>query len=281
MTIRNLRTAALAMTLAFVPFYALAQQAGSGDDPLVATVNGEKIFRSEVLETAKSLPPQFQQQLDQVFPALVNRLVDFRLLAVAANGAGLADDEEVKSRLAELRQNVIREVFLERKIDEHVTDEALRGRYDKMIAENPAEAEVHARHILVADEAAAKEVIVALDGGADFAELARERSTGPSGPQGGDLGYFTQEQMVPEFAQAAFAMEAGSYTDEPVQTQFGWHVIKVEDRRETAPAPFEEVEEQLREEASREVVNAVLGELREGATIEVVDPLPPASDRAQ
>ena len=118
-----------------------------------------------------------------------------------------------------------------------------------------------------------------LDGGADFAELARERSTGPSGPQGGDLGYFTQEQMVPEFAQVAFALEAGTYTNEPVQTQFGWHVIKVEDRRQTEPAPFEEVEEQLREEVSREVINAVIGELRQNATIEVVDPLPLATDQ--
>jgi peptidyl-prolyl cis-trans isomerase C len=216
MKIRIFGPVTLALILAIVPFCASAQQ---GDDPLVATVNGEKIYRSEVLETAESLPPQYQQQLDEVFPALVNRLVDFRLLAVAA--AGLAKDEEVLSRLAELEQNIIREVYLERKIDERVTDEALRGRYDKMIAENPAEPEVHARHILLEDEAAAKEVIVALDGGADFAELASERSTGPSGPQGGDLGYFTQEQMVPEFAQVAFAMEAGSYTNEPVQTQFG------------------------------------------------------------
>ncbi len=283
MTIRNLGAVALALILTFAPFYASAQQGESGDDPLVATVNGEKIYRSEVLETARSLPPQYQQQqqLDQVFPALVDRLVDFRLLAVAAAGDGLAEDEEVLSRLAELQQNVMREVYLERKIDERVTDEALRGRYDKMIADNPAEPEVHARHILLEDEAVAKEVIVALDGGADFAELARERSTGPTGPQGGDLGYFTEEQMVPEFAQVAFALEAGSYSDEPVQTQFGWHVIKVEDRRQGAPARFEEVEEQLREEASREVVNAVLGELRENATIDVVDPLPPAMDQGQ
>ena len=110
MTIRNLGAVALALILAFAPFYASAQQGESGDDPLVATVNGKKIYRSEVLETARSLPPQYQQQqqLDQVFPALVDRLVDFRLLAVAA--AGLAEDEEVLSRLAELQQNVMREV---------------------------------------------------------------------------------------------------------------------------------------------------------------------------
>lgn len=273
--------ATLALILALLPFSASAQQGESGSDPLVATVNGQQIFRSEVLETAKSLPPQYQTQLDQVFPALVDRLVDFSLLAVAADKEGLAEDEEVLRRLAELQVNVMREVYLERQISKRVTDQELRGRYDKFVADNPAQPEVHARHILLEEESVAKEVIVALDGGADFAELARERSTGPSGPQGGDLGYFTQDQMVPEFAQVAFNLEAGSYTKDPVQTQFGWHVIKVEDRRQGVAVPFEELEEQLREEASREVVNTVLGELRENATIEVVDPLPPATDSSQ
>ena len=281
MRIQIFGTATLALILASLPLGASAQQSGAGDDPLVATVNGEAIYRSEVLESAQALPAQYQAQLDQVFPALVDRLVDFRLIAVAADKEGLASDEEVLRRMAKLEEDVMREVYLERQISERVTDEDLRGRYAKFLEENPAKPEIQARHILVEDEAAAKEVIVALDGGADFAELARERSTGPSGPSGGDLGYFTEEQMVPEFAQAAFALESGSYTKEPVQTQFGWHVIKVEDQRETSPAPFEELEPQLREEASREVVNSILGELRANATIEVVDPLPPVVGTGQ
>ncbi|MDH3474567.1 MAG: peptidylprolyl isomerase [Rhodospirillales bacterium] len=272
-------TAALALVLAALPLAVQAQD--SAEDPLVATVNGEKIYRSEVLETAKSLPAQYQQQLDQIFPTLVERIVDFRLLAAAASEAKLEEDEEVKRRMEELRKGVLREVYLERQIAERVTDEALQGSYQDFIAANPPQAEIKASHILLEDEAAAKEVISELDGGADFAELAKERSTGPSGPNGGDLGFFTADQMVPEFSQAAFALEPGKHSAAPVQTQFGWHVIKVMERREGAAPPFEELQDQLRDEASREVVNAVLTELREEATVEIADPLPPPAEAAQ
>jgi peptidyl-prolyl cis-trans isomerase C len=272
-------TAALALVLAALPPAAQAQD--SAEDPLVATVNGEKIYRSEVLETAKSLPAQYQLQLEQIFPTLVERIVDFRLLAAAASEAKLEEDAEVKRRMAELRKGVLREVYLERLIAERVTDEVLQGRYQDFIAANPPQPEIKASHILLEDETVAKEVISELDGGADFAALAKERSTGPSGPNGGDLGYFTTDQMVPEFSQAAFALEPGKHSAEPVQTQFGWHVIKVIERREGAPPPFEELQGQLRDEASREVVNTVLAELREGATVEIEDPLPPPAEAAQ
>jgi peptidyl-prolyl cis-trans isomerase C len=272
-------TAALALVLAALPPAAQAQD--SAEDPLVATVNGEKIYRSEVLETAKSLPAQYQLQLEQIFPTLVERIVDFRLLAAAASEAKLEEDAEVKRRMAELRKGVLREIYLERLIAERVTDEVLQGRYQDFIAANPPQPEIKASHILLEDETVAKEVISELDGGADFAALAKERSTGPSGPNGGDLGYFTTDQMVPEFSQAAFALEPGKHSAEPVQTQFGWHVIKVIERREGAPPPFEELQGQLRDEASREVVNTVLAELREGATVEIEDPLPPPAEAAQ
>ncbi len=271
MKLKHLAVSALALAA----MLSAASAQDSADDPLVATVNGEQVFRSEVLETAKTLPPQYQAQLDQIFPALVERVIDFRLLAAAAEAADLADDPEVVRRVAELRRNVVREVYLERTVEARITDEALRGQYDAFLAANPPKPEVSARHILLAEDAQAKEAIVALDGGADFAELARERSTGPSGPNGGDLGFFTKEQMVPEFAEAAFTMAPGSYSEEPVKTQFGWHVIKVEERRDSQPPAFEEMADQLREEASRAAVTEVLAGLREGAEVEIVDPLPP------
>ena len=267
-------TAALMLVAAGLPADGIAQEAGSEDDPLVAKVNGEEVRRSEVLEAARALPAQYQAQLDQIFPMLVERVVDFRLLASAAQSAGLADDEEVESRMDRLRLEVMREVYLERRLDERVTAVALQSRYDAFLVANPPAEEVRARHILLADEESAKETIVSLNGGGDFAELARERSTGPSAAQGGDLGYFTAEQMVAEFSQAAFAMEAGTYSKEPVQTQFGWHVIKVEDRRKSEAPPFEEMEGQLRQELQREAVTTILSELRQGAAIEIL-PTPP------
>ncbi len=266
MIAKLLAPAVLALALAALAPAAAAQD--SGDDPLVATVNGEQIFRSEVLETAKTLPPQYQAQLDQIFPALVERVVDFRLLAAAAEAANLAEDAEVVSRMAELRRNVVREVYLERAVEVRITDEALKGQYQAYLEANPPEPEVSARHILLEEEAEAKEAIVALDGGADFADLARERSTGPSGPKGGDLGFFTKEQMVPEFAEVAFAMEPGSHSKEPVQTQFGWHVIKVEDRRAAAPPALEELRADIFNELAQAVIADGIVELREGVAIE-------------
>ena len=272
MTFAPIKTGALILALASLPVAASAQ----ADDPLVATVNGKEIHRSEVLEAARSLPAQYQSQLEQIFPMLVERVVDFHLLSEAAGAAGFAKDEEVKRRLAKLQDDVMREVYIQRQIDERVNDAAVRKRYDEFLAGNPAQPEVHARHILVEDEAAAKELIVKLDGGADFAELAKESSTGPSASRGGDLGYFTADQMVPEFSEQAFKLEDGQYSKAPVKTQFGWHVIKVEDRRDSAPPAFEGMEQQLREELSREAVGTVLSDLREVAKVEIVSPLPTA-----
>ncbi|NJO38685.1 MAG: hypothetical protein HC871_15110, partial [Rhizobiales bacterium] len=121
--------------------------------------------------------------------------------------------------------------------------------------------EVRARHILLASEDDAKAVIAELEGGADFSELAKEKSTGPSGPQGGDLGYFKKGQMVPEFGDAAFAMDVGSTSAAPVKTQFGFHVIKVEDKRKVEPS-FEETEPQIRQEVARAIVTALVEDLR-------------------
>jgi peptidyl-prolyl cis-trans isomerase C len=272
MTFAPIKTGVLILALASLPVAASAQD----DDPLVATVNGKEIHRSEVLEAARSLPAQYQSQLQQLFPMLVERVVDFHLLSEAAGKAGFAKDKEVKRRLAKLQEDVIREVYIQRQIDKRVNDAAVRKRYDEFLAGNPAKPEVHARHILVEDEATAKELIKKLDGGADFAELAKESSTGPSASRGGDLGYFTADQMVPEFSEQAFKLEDGQYSKAPVKTQFGWHVIKVEDRRESAPPAFEGMEQQLREELSREAVGTVLSDLREGAKVAIVSPLPAA-----
>jgi peptidyl-prolyl cis-trans isomerase C len=275
MAVTFVKTCTLILVLALLPAAVSAQDTKPADDPLVATVNGAEVYRSEVLDAARSLPPQYQAQLQQIFPMLVERVVDFRLLSEAAGEAGLAQDQEVKSRLAKLQDDVMREVYLQRQIDKQVSEAALRKRYDDFLAANPAQPEVHARHILVEDEATAKDMIVKLDGGADFAELAQEHSTGPSSSRGGDLGYFTADQMVPEFSEKAFELKNGEHSKAPVQTQFGWHVIMVEDRRDSTPPAFENMEQQLREEASRDVVNGVLSNLREGAKIDIVSPLPP------
>ncbi len=270
MVVRRLFGAALALALAASPMNLAAQEGGSGEDRVVARVNGEEIHWSDVLALARTLPAEYQTQLMQIYPMLVERLVDFKLAGEAGRAAGLASDERVKAFVVKAEEQAIRDVYLEREITARITDAAIQDAYKAYSAANPPAEELHARHILVETEEEAQEIIALLDGGADFAELAKERSTGPSGPKGGDLGYFTAEQMVPEFSEAAAALEPRQHTAEPAKTQFGWHVIKLEDRRTSQAASLEEVEPQLREQLAREAVEAVLGSLREGAEIEIV-----------
>ncbi|MBB3066337.1 peptidylprolyl isomerase [Limibacillus halophilus] len=236
-------------------------------DSVVATVNGEDLTHGEVVAAAESLGPQYMANLDSVYQILVERLIDLRLVQQAALKAGLEDDAEVAERVESLRQQVVRDVFLERALNEAVTEAALQDRYAAFLEQNPPQTEAKARHILVETEEDAKAIIVELDGGADFAALARERSTGPSGAEGGDLGYFTADVMVPEFSQAAFALEPGSYTKTPIQTQFGWHVILVEDKRDTPPPSFEELRTQLSNELRQEAARKLVEDLRGTADI--------------
>lgn len=272
----SLRTliAGFGLALAVAVPAALAQEQGAGpvEDPVVARVDGEEILRSEVLAMASSLPPQYQSQIMQIYPALVQRLIDFRLAGRLGRAEGLANDDEVKARVAAAEERAIRDVYLERAIEARVTDEGLKSRYEEFVVANPPSSEQRARHILLKTKEEARDIIAELDAGADFAELAKEHSTGPSAAQGGDLGYFTAEQMVPEFAQAAAALDPGSYSAEPTQTQFGWHVIKLEDRRQVPTPSFEEMEDQLRQELSTEAVEAILADLRDGAEIEILPP---------
>ena len=268
--IRSALTAlALALPLLASPLAATAQTQEAEEDPVVARVNGAEIRRSEVFAFASTLPAQYQTQILQIYPLLVQRLVDFKLASVAGREAGLADDAKVKARLAELEDRVIREAWFEQAINDRVTDDSLQDSYKDYVAANPPAQETRARHILLETEVQAREIITKLDGGADFAELAKEHSTGPSGAQGGDLGYFTKDQMVPEFSAAAGALEPGQHSKDPTQTQFGWHVIKVEDRRDSAPPGFEQVAPQLREELARGAVEEALEQLRQASEIEI------------
>jgi len=240
-------------------------------NPVVAVVDGTQVHRSDVEAVARALPEQYRQvPLPQIYGMLLERAIDFRLLANAAEDQDLAGEPDVQAALAKARADVLRDAYLRGKIDEGTTDERLRERYDDLKNdEGFAQEEVHARHILVGSEDEAKEVIAQLEGGADFAGLAGEHSVDPSArSNGGDLGFFRRGQMVPEFAEAAFALEPGNRTTEPVQSQFGWHVIEVLERRTGAPS-FEETEPRLRQEVAREIVTALVAELREGAEIEL------------
>ena len=259
--------ALLAAALAFAP-PAFAQAA---NDPVAAVVNGEKIYRSEVMMIVASLPEQYRQMpAAALYPQIIQRLVDRKLLAQAAKKAGLADKAEVKRRIEIGEEQILQEAYLYGKIEETLTDARLKAAYDKKVAGAAKEEEVRARHILLKTEDEAKKVIADIEKGADFAKLAAERSVGPTSGTGGDLGFFKKEQMVGPFADAAFAMKKGEYTKTPVQTQFGWHVIRVEDRRAAKMPSFEEAKEELKEEEARTVVTDIMTQVRSGAEITVM-----------
>jgi peptidyl-prolyl cis-trans isomerase C len=241
----------------------------AGEDPVVAIVDGSPIHRTEVEAAKRNLPEQFRQMpLEVIYSVLLDRVIDFRLLANEAERQDVASDPGVEAALEQARRDVLRDAFVRQKIDEGTTDAKLHERYEqlKQSADFKKE-EVHASHILLKSEDEAKAVIQELAAGADFATVAKQKSVGPSASNGGDLGYFTREQMVPEFAAAAFALEVGQVSSEPVQTQFGWHVIKVLDRRTTEPT-FAESEPRLRQDLAREIVTALVTDLRGGAAIE-------------
>jgi peptidyl-prolyl cis-trans isomerase C len=262
--------AALSLGVLALSLPARAQQAAPAEDPVVAIVDGTQVHRSEVEAVARSLPEQYRQvPLPQIYGMLLDRAIDFRLLSQAAEQTDLAQEPGVQTELERARAGVLRDAFVRQKIEEGTTAEKLRARYDEVKDdEGFTQEEVHARHILVGSEDEAKEVIVALAGGADFATLAGERSVDPSARQnGGDLGFFRREQMVPEFTEAAFGLQAGQRTDKPVQTQFGWHVIEVVERRMGTPT-FEETQPRLRQEIAREIVLALVADLRGDAEIQ-------------
>jgi peptidyl-prolyl cis-trans isomerase C len=244
-------------------------QEASPDDPIVATVDGAPVHRSEVEAIVRTLPDQMRQMpMPMLYGMLLDRVIDFRLLSNEAEQQSVGDDPDVELALAQARAAVLRDFFVQQAIEEGTTEEKLQTLYEEKKADEAfAQEEVHARHILLQTEDEAKAAIAQLEGGADFAAVAQERSVGPSAPNGGDLGFIRRDQVVPEFGEAVFALNAGETSKEPVQTQFGWHVINVLDRRSIEPT-LAEMEPQLRQELARDIVTALVEDLRSEAEIE-------------
>ena len=251
----------------------------ASDDVVIAKVNGQNVYRSDFMAAYSQLPPQAQQMgMETVYPLLLERVIDEKLLGIAAAQAMAPDDPEVEKQLARLRERVVTQIYFSRQLEEKVTEDRIKEGYEQFLAANPSEEEVHARHILLGTEEKATAVLAEIQGGKAFAEAAKEHSTGPSGPNGGDLGYFTAGAMVKPFSDSAFAMQAGDVSAAPVQTEFGWHLIKVEDRR-TQPQPtLDEMREQISQDLTQTVATEILDGLRGTAEVEKFDiegnPLP-------
>ncbi|HSM20012.1 MAG TPA: peptidylprolyl isomerase [Hyphomicrobiales bacterium] len=262
---------AVVLAALLLPGAAAAQESGQ-KSTVVATVNGYDITASEVQLAADDILPQLGDVPANLrFPFVVEYLVERHLLAQAAVNEGITDSEEYKRRLAFYQAKALRDAYFAAELKPSVTDEAVRQSYDEQAAKVEEEERIRARHILVASEDEAKDIAGRLAEGETFEELAAQYSLDGSKEQGGDLGFFTAEEMVDPFSEAAFALEVGEVSD-PVQTEFGWHLIKLEDRRTGGAQPFEDVEDAIRLVLLRQAVQDKLVELRKTAEIEVHDP---------
>ncbi len=231
----------------------------------LATVNGETISVMDRDTQKEQFIARGQNATDD---QVLDELVSLELMRQEAIKQGLDKSEKMASEMKIMRSRVLANALLTKyTADIDMSDEALKVEYEKQISMADAK-EFQASHILVDDEAKAIEIITELDDGADFAESAKKYSTGPSGPNGGDLGWFDAGAMVPEFSSAVAAMEAGKYSAAPVKTQFGWHIIKLVDSRAKNPQPFDTVKDQIRNVLLRTKVEEFVKSLHDAASIE-------------
>lgn len=266
------RSMAILLSATYLTVAGAAGTAFAQADPVVATIDGKPVKQSELTLAENELDPQFAQlPPEQKRAAALSALIEIKLAAAAAEKGGEAEKPDFKQRMDFLRLRALHSSFVEQKVATTVTDAAVRARYDKEIAAAPAQNEIRASHILVKTEDEAKAIIAQLDKGGDFAAIAKEKSTDGAAAQGGDLGYFGPGRMVPEFEQAAQTIAVGQHSKTPVQTQFGFHVIKVTDKRPQQPPAFEQIEPQLRSLMLREAYFQQVAELKKTAKVDVPD----------
>jgi peptidyl-prolyl cis-trans isomerase C len=238
---------------------------------VVARVNGHEITVREIEIAADDLGGQLPEiPANMRYPFIVEYLIERHLLAQAAVAEGVADSDEYKQRLAFYQAKALRDAYFSAKLRPLVTEEEVKAAYDRESAKVKTELRARARHILVATEAEAQAVIDRLEKGEKFEELAKQISIDGSKEYGGDLGYFTAAEMVPEFSKAAFALKPGQLS-KPVKTSYGWHVIRVEEFKEGGPQPYDQVKGPIRSVLLREKVQTKVFQLREKAQIEVLD----------
>ncbi len=241
-------------------------------DDVVASVDGVGITERELAFAAEDMAQDLQSiPPDEQKAFLVSILIDMKLMANAAREMELNQSDVFAQRLRYLEERALRRAFFATQINNNISEDDVRAAYDTLVSEQESAEELRARHILLASLEDAQGVKAELDAGRDFEEMAREKSTGPSGPSGGDLGFFSRGQMVKEFEDAVFALEIGEVSD-PVQTQFGWHIIRLEERRQSEPPAFEQVAAQIRQQLLIESFDNTVVQLKSSAVIEILDP---------
>ncbi|MHC1547961.1 peptidylprolyl isomerase [Phyllobacterium sp. K27] len=272
-TVAMVQNSALAQDAKPAPAAEAAKAAPLDPNTVIATVNGTDITQKDLDQASADLDPQISQlPEEQRRVAALAAIIDIKAFAAKAEAEKLDQTPEFKSRMTFLKERAMHNEYFKQQVIDKITDADVRARYDKEIAAMPATNEVRARHILVKTKEEAEAIIKQLDGGASFEDIAKEKSTDGSAAQGGDLGYFGQGQMVPEFEKAANELEIGKYSKTPVQTQFGFHVIKLEDKRAKQPPAFDQVKDQVKSMLIRDRYTDLIKKERTSLKIVYADP---------
>jgi peptidyl-prolyl cis-trans isomerase C len=266
---------------------ALAVDGKDSSDPVVAVVNGELIHRSEVVAIHDASQAR-QSPLESVYDQVLDYVIASHLMVAEATKQNLQDTTAVKAAFKNAQDQILAQAYMNEKLKSAISDDDVKKRYDELIKTMPPKEEIHARHILLDSEDAAKKVIADLKGGAKFEDEAKAKSKDPSAQtNGGELGFFSKDDMVAEFADAAFKMKDGEISATPVKTQFGWHVIQVIGRRPAAPPTFDEVKPQIEAQLRGQAAQKIVDDLEKPAQIKRLNidgtarvPAPPAAKPA-
>ena len=237
-------------------------------DPVTGSVEGHLIYLSDLGEASKTLPDNLKElPFDTLYPVVLDRMIDHQALVIMAKRAGMEQKKQVQHDIQVAVEKILEGAYLGQVAAPKVTEQAIQARYNRLYANRPATEEVHARHILVTTEAEARKVLADLQKGADFVTVARVTSKDADANKGGDLGFFRREQVWPNFADVAFSLQPGQVAPNPVKNEFGWHVIKVEERRLVAPPSFSDIHDQLRQELLTAAVQQAIDEARSALAI--------------
>ena len=266
MYLRKIVSSILAFLLFSIMFIKATQ---AQNIPIVANVNNEDISLETMIHAMNELPPEIQSQpFMSYYEDLLERVIDIKLFAQEGKKMKLDEEPSVRAAIDFVIEKVLMQAFLSKYIQENIKEENLQASYNNFIADETSREEIKASHILMDTESEAIDVINMLNNGDDFAELAKNKSTGPSGPSGGDLGWFKRGQMVPPFEKAAFSLNKNEISQRPVQTQFGWHVIKIFDKRIPEAPSYENMKSKLIQDLERKIVSKKIQDLRNDALIE-------------
>jgi peptidyl-prolyl cis-trans isomerase C len=226
------------------------------------------IYLSDVGRAVPQLPENLRGlPFQTLYPVVLDRLIDHQALVALARRKHLDDNPDVRREMDAAIDRILEGALLGQQASSNATEAKIQARYNRQYAGRPATEETRARHILVATEDEAKKLIAQLNKGADFSTLAKQYSKDPDKENGGDLGFFRRDQVWPEFADVAFALQPGQFSETPIHNEFGWHIVKVEERRVVAPPTYSEVHDQLRKDLLQEAIQKTIADARAQLTI--------------